>query len=168
MFEYRSAIGQDSHRFAKAQEIKNDPDRVLVLAGLPFPDEAPFLANSDGDVFLHAVTNAISGITGKNILGARADELCLFKGVTDSRVYLREALSDLGEWEIIHVSFSAEGKIPKLASHIPKMKESIGKLLFLSPDSVGITATTGEGLSDFGKGLGMMVFCCITVRRQIA
>lgn len=66
------AIGQDSHRF----DLKNDTGKKLILGGVVFENETPFEANSDGDVILHALTNAISGITCKNILGEVADKMC--------------------------------------------------------------------------------------------
>ena len=69
---FRVAIGQDSHRFSDAEENKK-----LVLGGI-FIENCPGLkGNSDADVVLHAITNAISGISCVNILGKRADELCL-------------------------------------------------------------------------------------------
>ena len=57
------SIGQDSHRF----DFENK-EKKLVLGGVVFDKEIPMSANSDGDVILHAITNAISGITCKNIL----------------------------------------------------------------------------------------------------
>lgn len=57
------AIGQDSHRF----DIENK-EKKLILGGVVFENELSMKANSDGDVILHAITNAISGITCKNIL----------------------------------------------------------------------------------------------------
>ncbi|MFR3992086.1 MAG: 2-C-methyl-D-erythritol 2,4-cyclodiphosphate synthase [Angelakisella sp.] len=59
----KAAIGQDSHRFEET------PGKPLILGGVVFPGEVGLLANSDGDVVLHAITNAVSGITGRNILG---------------------------------------------------------------------------------------------------
>ena len=59
----KAAIGQDSHRF---EESLGKP---LILGGVVFPGEPGLLANSDGDVVLHAINNAVSGITGLNILG---------------------------------------------------------------------------------------------------
>lgn len=64
------SIGQDSHRFDYKSKKK------LVLGGVIFEDNIPLEANSDGDVILHAITNAISGITCKNILGEVADKMC--------------------------------------------------------------------------------------------
>ena len=66
----KTGIGQDSHRFDI--ENKNKP---LILGGVIFPHETPLQGNSDADVVLHAITNAISGITGVNILGKIADDL---------------------------------------------------------------------------------------------
>lgn len=152
----RAAIGQDSHRF---EERSGKP---LVLGGVVFPEEpCGLLANSDGDVVLHALTNAVSGITGRNVLGAPADALCR-KGVTDSRAYLALALEDLKE-PVSHVSFSIEAAHPKIAPRIDAMKASVAALLGTDPSRVGITATTGEGLTDFGRGLGISVFCILTV-----
>ena len=157
--EFRCAIGQDSHRFS---DKKNKP---LVLGGIEFEGK-PLLANSDGDVVLHAVTNAISGITGVNILGDIADSMCQ-QGITDSKEYLKEALKYL-DWEIVNLSISIECKIPKVSPRIKEMKLSIASLLNISENRIGITATTGEGLTAFGQGLGIQVFCILTVKRSLS
>lgn len=150
----KCAVGQDSHRFEDAV------GKPCVLAGVVFPDTPGFLANSDGDVVLHAVTNAVSGLTGVNILGARADELCR-AGMRDSRVYLAEALRYLDEAPV-HLSVSIEGLRPKIAPRIPEMKEQLAELLGLPVSAVGITATTGEGLTACGRGEGVSVICILT------
>lgn len=152
----KTGLGQDSHRFVA------DATRRLILGGVMFENSPPLQGNSDADVMLHALTNAISGVTGVNILGAISDKLCLEQGVMDSRVYVQEALNYLKEWKICHVSFSIEAKTPKMSPKIAAMKSSIAQLLNLTVDDVGITATTGEGLTDFGRGEGIQVFCIVT------
>ena len=87
----KAAIGQDSHRFEET------PGKPLILGGVVFPGEVGLLANSDGDVVLHAITNAVSGITGRNILGRVADEMCQ-SGITDSAEYLRGRKRLLNCW----------------------------------------------------------------------
>lgn len=164
-FEYCSAVGQDSHRFMTIGEWTNEPERRLVLAGVTLPDEIPLAGNSDADVILHALTNAISGVTGVNILGAISDRLCLEQGLTDSTAYLREVLATLGDWEISHISLTLEGKRPKFAPVIPAMKARLAELLGLQPQDVGLTATSGEGLTAFGRGEGLQAFCIVTARR---
>ena len=84
-------------------------------------------------------------------------------GITDSKQYLLEALKYL-KHDITHVSFTIECKTPKITPKIEEMKDSISSLLNISKDNVGITATTGEGLTAFGQGLGIQVFCILTVK----
>ena len=150
-------IGQDSHRF----DFENKSNKKLILAGVVFEDETPMLANSDGDVVLHAITNAISGITTKNILGDVTGKL-LKDGVIDSKVYLREALKYL-KGKIIHVSISIECKKPRISPKISEMRKCLSDLLNIGEESIGITATSGEDLTEFGKGNGINVFACVTV-----
>ncbi len=119
-------------------------------------------ANSDGDVVLHAITNAISGITCVNILGKIADEMCNIRGIQNSEEYVKEALKYLKE-EIIHISISIECKTPKISPKIEEMRKNIARILNINENCVGITATTGEELTEFGKGNGISVFACITV-----
>lgn len=148
-------IGQDSHRFDF-----EDKDKKLVLGGIVF--EGPAMsANSDGDVVLHAITNAISGVTCKNILGEVADNMCK-NGIIDSKEYLKEALKYLDS-KIEHISITIEGKVPKISPKVEEMRESIAELLKIETLQVGITATTGEGLTEFGKGNGISVFAVLTV-----
>lgn len=166
-YEYIHAIGQDSHRFygTDGEDSGSGRNTRLILGGCEIPGGKPLKANSDGDVLLHALTNAISGITCVNVLGAEADRLCLEEGVRDSAEYVKLALASLHGIRITHVSFSVECRTPKLSPHIEKIRESVSELLGITPDSVGITATSGEGLTAFGKGEGIMVFCSVTARR---
>ncbi|MBO4243413.1 MAG: 2-C-methyl-D-erythritol 2,4-cyclodiphosphate synthase [Clostridiales bacterium] len=160
-YEYVMTIGQDSHRF---EEGTVEGFNTIMLGGCPVPFDRKISANSDGDVILHAITNAVSGYTGINILGGKADELCLGQGVTDSRVYLEEALSDLGNVKITHLSLTIECLRPKLKDVIPQIREKLSDLLSIDPGKIGITATTGEGLTGFGKGEGIQVFACMTFK----
>ncbi len=153
------SIGQDSHRFDF-----EDKQKGLMVGGVCLSQEYCFVANSDGDVLLHAVTNAISGVTGRNILGKVADKMCKL-GITDSKEYLRTAWEDLDSLggKIVHLSISVEALQPKLEGSILQIKESLAGLLQIATSQIGLTATTGEGLTDFGKGLGMQVLCVLTV-----
>lgn len=150
------AIGQDSHKID--YENKN---KKLILGGIIFEEDFSLLANSDGDVVLHAITNAVSGITCQNIIGKISDDMCQ-SGITNSEAYLKEALKYLQE-KILHLSISIECKTPKITPKIPEMRKNIARILAVKETCIGITATTGEGLTEFGKGNGISVFACITV-----
>lgn len=154
----KCSIGQDSHAFDK------ETSKPLILGGVEFPGGTGLRANSDGDVVLHAITNAISGITGRNILGKVADDICK-SGIIDSSAYLKVALDDLAKtpYKINHLSITIECLVPKMSPKIDEMKEKIAELLSVAKSDIGITATTGEGLTAFGQGLGISVFCILTV-----
>lgn len=157
----RTGLGQDSHRF-----LSPDSTKPCVIGGIIFEDVPGFNANSDGDVVFHAICNAISSVTGVLILGAIADDLCLKDGITDSEVYLIEALKTLKNQKINHLSLSIEGKRPKIKPRIQEMRESIARVMNLDISQIGITATTGEGLTDFGCGDGVQVMCIITTQED--
>lgn len=149
-------IGQDSHRI----DYENKEKR-LILGGVEFQEDYSIVGNSDGDVVLHAITNAISGVTCQNILGKVTDDMCK-SGITDSEEYVKEALKYLKE-KIVHISMSIECKTPKISPKIEEMRKNIARILQIEENCVGITATTGEGLTEFGKGNGISVFVCLTV-----
>ncbi len=158
----KTGIGQDSHRIVEEKE--NISGKPFLLAGVRFDVPYALSGNSDADVVLHTVTNAISGITGRPILGPVADRLCQGHGITDSRVYLAKALEDLAdtEYRLTHVSVSIECKKPRMIPMIPRMRASLAELLGLEESDVAITATSGEELTDFGRGLGLQTFACAT------
>lgn len=153
----RTGLGQDSHRF-----LSTDSSKPCVIGGLIFDDAPGFNANSDGDVVLHSLCNAISSLSGEPILGAIADDLCIKDGITDSEVYLKEALKTLGPQKITHVAISIEAKKPRFKERILEMRENIARIMGLSVTQVGITAISGEGLTDFGCGDGVQALSVIT------
>lgn len=159
---FRTGIGQDSHRFLSEKTTK-----PCILGGVIF-DEVPGLqANSDGDVIFHAICNAISSLTGVLILGGVADELWQKDGITDSKVYLEKALNTLNHQKIVHIAITLEGQRPRFFPHILKLRQSIADSLEISLNQVGITATSGEGLTDFGCGDGLQCICILTTFETI-
>lgn len=156
---YISALGQDSHRFEPEGSKKQ-----LVLGGVAIPECVGLAGNSNADVILHAVTNAISGLHGIPILGKIADDMCLREGITDSRAYLEKALEYLSNHTLLHISIALEGSRPRLAVHLPKIRHSIAQMLSLSPTHVVITVTSGEGLTSFGRGEGIQALAIVSAK----
>lgn len=153
----RTGLGQDSHRFLPGRSNK-----PCILSGMVFEDVPGFQANSDGDVVYHAICNAITSLTHVLILGGIADDLCLKDGITDSEIYLKKALETLGKQRIVHVAISLEAKRPHMKEAIPRMRQRIASVLGIDLAQVGVTATSGEGLTDFGCGDGVQCFALVT------
>lgn len=153
----RVGIGQDSHRF-----LPEDSTKPCIIAGLTFEDVPGLSADSDGDVVFHAICNAITSVTGVPILGGIAIDLCHKDGITDSQVYLEKALETLGRQRIEHVALTIEGKQPRFQHRNLEMRQKIASVMQLDISQVGLTATTGDGLTDFGCGDGLQCFCILT------
>jgi len=159
----RIGLGQDSHPFA------HQSSKPLVLGGVVILPQGGLKANSDGDVILHSLCNALSSAIGGDSLGTWADELCLRQGITDSQVYVKEIVEKLNhfKWEVVNVAIGVEAKKPKLLPPtILKMKQIISELLGISHDQVGITFTSGEGLTAFGKGQGMQALSIVLLQKN--
>ena len=158
----RVGLGQDSHAFE--QDGSRKP---LVLGGVVFAGHPGLLANSDGDVVLHALFNALSQAVGKRSLGVYADPICR-RGITDSKEYLRVALDMVRQagYTINNVGVSIEARRPQIEPMAEQMKASIAGILGVGDDQVGITATSGEGLTAFGRGEGIQVFVIVSLTSE--
>jgi 2-C-methyl-D-erythritol 2,4-cyclodiphosphate synthase len=154
---YRTGIGQDSHRF-----LPEGSTKPCIIAGVVFDDVPGLAADSDGDVVYHAICRAITSITSVPILAAIARDLCLNKGITDSKIYLEKALETLKDQEIMHIAISIEAKRPRFQKKIDQMRQKIAEITNLDISQIGITAHSGDGLTDFGCGDGIAVLCCIS------
>lgn len=154
----RVGFGQDSHKFS------GNKNKKLILGGFVIPNEIGLEANSDGDLILHALFNAISSAIGERSLGYYSDSMCK-KGVTDSKEYLKVILNKLNQknMAISNVSVSIEAKKPKLEKYTERIKGSLSGILKLEKERIGITYTSGEELSSFGQGRGMQCFAVVSI-----
>ncbi len=158
----RVAIGQDAHKFLPVKGEKR-----CVIGGIIFDDVPGLDADSDGDIVLHAICNAITSITHVPILGTVAIEMCRDEGITDSREYVKAALKTLKGWKIEFVSLSIEGKRPKFQKRADEMRESVAEILKIKTDAVGVTFTSGQELTHFGQGLGVQCTAVITATQSL-
>jgi 2-C-methyl-D-erythritol 2,4-cyclodiphosphate synthase len=152
--------GLDSHRF-------DTQTKDLILGGVKIENEQGLSANSDGDVILHSLFNALSSAIGEYSISRYADDM--YKdGIKDSKEYIKVMKHILKErnYQINNIAIAVEAKKPKLEKYAEKMKEIIAKTLSIGHEQIGITFTTGEELTDFGKGLGIKAESVVTVIRR--
>src|SRR3989338_7616733 len=153
---FRVGFGHDSHKFS------GNKNKKLILGGYAISSEIGLEANSDGDVILHALFNAVSSAIGEKSLGYYSDPMCK-KGITDSREYLKIILDKLSQkgMKISNVSVSIEAKKPRLEKYTERIKDSLSGILNIEKEKIGITYTSGENLTSFGQGKGMQCFVII-------
>ncbi|MDP7180304.1 MAG: 2-C-methyl-D-erythritol 4-phosphate cytidylyltransferase [Candidatus Woesearchaeota archaeon] len=154
----RIGVGQDSHRF--------EDGKKLMLGGVEIPFGKGLKGNSDGDVILHSLFNALSQAIGMRSIGCYADKMCLEEGIKDSKEYVKFILGKLSEYKINNVGIMVEGKEPKLEAHHDMIKEAVAELIGVEVGGVGLTFTSGEELTEFGKGMGMQAFSAVLLSRK--
>ena len=130
------------------------PGRRLVLGGVEIPSARGLLGHSDADALLHAITDALIGAAGLGDIGQHfpdTDER--FRGA-DSVALLQEAAARVraAGWRIANVDSTVVAQAPKLAPHIPAMRERIAQALGLAPGEVNVKAKTAEKLGPVGMG----------------
>lgn len=160
---YRVGLGQDSHWFEKDQK------KPLVLGGIKISSTRGLKANSDGDVILHSLCNALSSAIGGESLGTWADKMCLQQGIKDSQEFVKVVMEKVKSqgYQVVNVSIAIEAKKPKIQlKTFQLMKQNIGQLLGCQSNSVGITITSGEGITPFGQGKAIQAFCQVLLKNE--
>lgn len=90
------------------------------------------------------------------------------RGVTDSREYVKVALDNVKNkgYRVNNAGVTIEGEKPKMLPWMGEMKRSIAAMLEVGEEAVGISATTGEGLTAFGRGEGIQAMVIVSVMRN--
>lgn len=155
---FRIGLGQDSHRLLESTRKQDQ----LTLAGLQFDCGFTFAADSDGDVIIHALCNALASAIGGGSLGTVATKLCE-QGIRDSSEYLKIFLQQVAtaNYQLSNVSVSVEALQPKLEKYRPLLQKNLARLCALEPNQVGITFTTGDNLTQAGQGQGIAVLVTV-------
>ena len=133
------------------------PGRKLIIGGVEVPHTMGLLGHSDADLLLHAIIDALLGAAALGDIGKHfPDTDARFKGA-DSRALLLETARLLTErgWRIANIDSTVIAQAPKLATHIPAMREKIAFALGLDVDRVNVKAKTAEKLGPVGQGLSI-------------
>ncbi|PIJ50489.1 2-C-methyl-D-erythritol 2,4-cyclodiphosphate synthase [Erwinia sp. OLTSP20] len=129
----------------------------LVIGGVRIPYEHGLLAHSDGDVALHALTDALLGAAALGDIGKLfPDTDVAYKGA-DSRELLRQAWHKIQQkgWQVGNVDVTIIAQAPKMLPHIAQMRIHIAEDLAIHMDAVNVKATTTEKLGFTGRGEGI-------------
>lgn len=159
---FRIGLGQDSHALSGT-------DKPLILGGVRLDEKGGFDGNSDADVIIHSICNALSSAIGGDSLGTWSDKMFEEKNVTDSTKYLEFIFDKIkqNDFSVENISISVEMSKPRLSKdQIEKIKENIAKLIVVNVDRVGFTLTTGDGLTEFGRGKGAYVTSIVLLKKN--
>ena len=169
----RIGQGFDVHAFA---EEALAPGNTIQLGGVPVPHERRVVAHSDGDLLLHALTDAILGALALGDIGHYfPDTDPAFKGV-DSAQLLARVWQDVQRqgYRLGNADITLIGERPKLSLYVPAIRERIAALLGVDTSAISVKATTTEKLGFTGRSAGLfasaiwasMVLCAWWVRNS--
>ena len=137
----RIGYGFDSHEFRPAVPLK--------IGGVALPHDKGLGGHSDGDVLLHAITDALLGAIAAPDIGALFPPTDpKWKGA-DSIIFLREALKRVRSagYNVANVDSSLILAAPKIGPHAAAIRAHVAELLGIDSDCVGLKAKTPEGLN---------------------
>lgn len=151
----RVGIGFDVHRLTGG--------RRLVLGGIEIPFEKGLLGHSDGDVLLHAISDAILGAVSEGDIGVHfPDSDKDIEGI-DSALIL-ERVSGIARdrgYRVVNVDSVVVARMPKIAPYREEMKQRIAGILSIDAGMVGVKGKTTEGLGFTGRGEGIAVHAVV-------
>ena len=142
---WRIGEGWDSHTLAAG--------RRLVLGGVEIPHTHGLFGHSDADALCHAITDALFGAAALGDIGHHfPDTDAQYKGA-DSLALLAEAARRVrgAGWQVGNVDATVVAQAPRLAPHVPAMRQCIGRALGIALDQVSVKAKTAEGLGPVGQ-----------------
>lgn len=155
--DYRFGTGFDCHRLVEG--------RKLILGGVNIPHDKGLLGHSDADVLTHAIMDAIlSALSLRDIGYHFSDKDPQYKDA-DSMILLQKVLQMIKEkgYAVSSISATVMAEKPKLLKFIPEITKSLSSALSLTPEKVGIGATTLEGLGFVGREEGICVHATATL-----
>ncbi|WP_101775593.1 2-C-methyl-D-erythritol 2,4-cyclodiphosphate synthase [Pasteurella oralis] len=129
----------------------------IIIGGVAIPYEKGLLAHSDGDVALHALTDALLGSVALGDIGKLFPDTDMqYKGA-DSRGLLREAYRQVQEkgYQVGNVDVTIIAQAPKMRPYIDAMRAAIAQDLACDIEQVNVKATTSEKLGFTGRGEGI-------------
>ena len=113
--------------------------------------------HSDADVLMHAICDAVLGAIGQGDIGSFFPPSDSQWKDVPSRVFLEKAAELVGNTggRIVNIDATLISEAPKILPHVPTMKVAVAQARYISPDQVGIKATTNELLGFLGRREGM-------------
>jgi 2-C-methyl-D-erythritol 4-phosphate cytidylyltransferase/2-C-methyl-D-erythritol 2,4-cyclodiphosphate synthase len=156
--DIRVGNGYDVHAFGPGNEV--------MLGGVAIPHNRGIVGHSDGDVALHALTDAVLGAIAEGDIGAHfppSDPQ--WKGASSDR-FLRFAADRVKArgGRIAHLDLAVVTEGPRIAEHRDAIRARIAEICGITPDRVGVKATTNENLGFIGRGEGLAAYAVATVR----
>jgi 2-C-methyl-D-erythritol 2,4-cyclodiphosphate synthase len=154
---FRVGHGFDAHRLVEG--------RPFILGGVRVDYDKGPLGHSDGDALAHAISDALLGACALGDLGAHFPDTDPQWKDADS-LRLLAACHELAVrhgWTIANVDATVVVQLPKLAPHVPEMRDALADVLGMDVARISVKAKTSEGMGYTGDGTGIAAYAVVMV-----
>ncbi|MCS7237101.1 MAG: 2-C-methyl-D-erythritol 2,4-cyclodiphosphate synthase [Thermoguttaceae bacterium] len=157
--DMRVGIGHDSHRLTIGSHLN--------LGGITIPHDRTTIAHSDGDVLLHAVTDAILGALAQGDIGEHFPDTEPAEAGRSSREMLLavwKRATDQG-WRLVNLDCTVILERPRLGPLKAEIREQLAALLGAKPEQISVKAKTAEGVGPVGREEAVEAHCVVLLRK---
>lgn len=157
----RVGFGYDVHRLVSGRD--------LWLGGIKIEHTEGLLGNSDADVLIHAICDALLGAANMRDIGYHFPDTAGEYENIDSKILLHKTMALLREagYELGNIDATVAAERPKLNPHIPEMKRVLAGVLQVDEGDISIKATTTEKLGFTGRQEGIAAYATVLIMKSI-
>src|SRR5690349_1286406 len=157
---YRIGFGIDFHQLTEG--------RPLWIGGVLIPHHKGALGHSDADVLLHAICDALLGALALGDIGTHfPDNDAAYKNI-DSKILLQKSyeLVKAKNYSVVNVDSSLCLEAPKIKKYAVEMRNTIARILNISPNDVSVKATTNEKMGFIGREEGVVAYASVLLKKE--
>lgn len=157
---YRIGLGYDIHTLCEGRD--------LIIGGVKITHEKGLMGHSDADVLIHAIIDALLGALALSDIGTLfPDTDKKYKNI-DSTILLKNVYEKILEkdYEIVNIDSNIIAQEPKMMPYIPKMRETLDKVLKIGQHNISIKAKTNEKMDAVGEKLAIEAHAVVLLRKR--
>jgi 2-C-methyl-D-erythritol 2,4-cyclodiphosphate synthase len=142
--------------------------RPLWIGGVLIPHHKGALGHSDADVLLHAICDALLGALALGDIGTHfPDNDAAYKNI-DSKILLQKTYDLIRQknYTVVNVDSSLCLEAPKIKKYAGEMRNTIARILNISPDDVSVKATTNEKMGFIGREEGLVAYAIVLLKKE--
>lgn len=157
---YRIGLGYDIHTLCEGRD--------LIIGGVKITHEKGLMGHSDADVLIHAIIDALLGALALSDIGTLFPDTDKKYKDIDSTILLKNVYEKILEkdYEIVNIDSNIIAQEPKMMPYIPKMRETIDKVIKIGQHNISIKAKTNEKMDAVGEKLAIEAHAVVLLRKR--
>ena len=156
---YRTGLGYDIHTLKEGRD--------LIIGGVKITHEKGLMGHSDADVLVHAIIDALLGALAMSDIGTLFPDTDNKYKNADSTVLLKHVYEKILEknYKIVNLDSNIIAQEPKMMPYIPKMRETLDKVLKIGQENISIKAKTNEKMDAVRQKLAIEAHAIVLLKK---